>query len=132
MSSIPSWITTWLNDQIAKRKADVIAANGQAVADYTSKCKAWVEMNSLNRDKGVEISPVPPIPHKQGVDDAGNIIDLGPFPDLKPPVLPEPVKPAGDGHSIAAPTVDLQAVALAVLKQIHDDVAAIKAYLQVK
>jgi hypothetical protein len=126
-----SWMNTWLGEVIAKRKADIAATNSQSVSDYESKCSQWIVVNLINRDKGLPYSPLPDIPHKQLVDDAGTVSDGGPFPDLKPPVLPPLVTPTGDGHSIAAPTIDKQDVMLLMLKALLDDTSALRKALKV-
>jgi hypothetical protein len=68
---------------------------------YQGQCSTWTAVNLLNRDRGLPIAPVPAMPRKIVVSDAGEWTEEM-FPGLQPPVLPAPVIPPGDGHSLRA------------------------------
>lgn len=121
--------STVLKSLIDQRTQTVAATNAAAVSAYADQFTQWIAVNTISRDRVSNVnftpSPLPAIPHKQGVDQtSGAIIDLGPFPDLKPPVLPD----YQDAHStpIAAVTPDPLAIIGQLITVMAADVSAIR------
>ena len=134
MSTIPIQFDAYtvLNNWILQRTQATAAQNAAAVAAYTDASKQWIDANVISRDRAANVnfvpSPLPSIPHKMSVDQTtGADVDLGPFPDLQPPVLPPYLQStSGTIQPMAKPTVDPMAAVLVMLQQLQTDIQAIR------
>lgn len=117
---------------VTDAKVAAAAKNAKSVEDYKAKCAAWITENTQTRDRlrnvGFVPTAMPAIPHKVKVDESNaQEIDLGPFPDLLPPVLPPYVESTSTAIAAANPAPDPQVIAIVLLQKALADIAAIKA-----
>jgi len=70
-------------------RASADARNKASLAAYEAKCANWIEVNVRNRDLGVSLTAVPPIPSCEVVDDFGETT----FQPFNPPLLPPSLPP---------------------------------------
>jgi hypothetical protein len=85
-----SWATVRAN-QIRSLQVQARADNERAKAAYEDKKKTWVEVNKINRDRGLAISPVPTVPLELVVNDDGSNTYKAFVPALIGPELPPQV-----------------------------------------
>jgi hypothetical protein len=117
------WGTIRAN-QVAQLKADADKRNAAAKAAYLDQCATWVAVNTISRDRGVTVAPVPVKPLCEVVAADGQSAWIA-FTDLPTPVLPPVVV---QGSNSLVPT-DRPPSNEQMLGAIMQEVLAIKAIL---
>jgi hypothetical protein len=114
--------------QVASLQRMAAEQNALRVQLYRQASADWVTTNTHNRDLGLPITPLPVMPKKIVVSDAGDWSEVA-FDDLYAPVLPAPVVAPSSGSLRPAGMVppDRLDQVLAALERLNQKLDAVLA-----
>jgi len=109
-------------DPIAELNRDEAQNNLNLHNAYPAQAQAWIDANTRNREIGLPLTPVPPLPQQKiwYKDSNGNpAFRMEPFPDLQVPVLPPLVAPTPSGFGADDPNFQSN-ISMAIYKIVLD------------